>query len=98
MGGPPMGFGPGGIDCEDVVRDLFRYMDDESDREVRDRIRIHLEACGPCLKTLGLERDVKSLIARCCGGDVAPERLRERIRMRITEVSVQIAHVEYRAE
>jgi mycothiol system anti-sigma-R factor len=98
MGGPPMGFGPGGIDCDEVLRDVFLYLDDESDATVRNRIRIHLEVCGPCLKKYGLEQDVKSLVARCCGGDVAPERLRQRIRTRITEVSVEIAHVEYRAE
>ena len=32
--------------------------------------------CAPCLRQFGLEQDVKSLIARCCGGDVAPEHLR----------------------
>jgi mycothiol system anti-sigma-R factor len=98
MGGPPIGFGPGGIDCEDVLRDLFLYMDEESDATARNRIRTHLEACGPCLKKYGLELDVKTLVARCCGGDVAPERLRERIRTRIIEVSLEIAHVEYRPE
>ena len=25
------GFGPGGIDCDDVLRDVYLYLDDETD-------------------------------------------------------------------
>ena len=45
-----------------------------------------------------LEQDLKALIARCCGGDVAPATLRERIRVRLTEVTVETSYLEYRAE
>jgi hypothetical protein len=38
------------------------------------------------------------LIARRCGGDKAPEHLRERIRIRITELTIETSHLEYRAE
>lgn len=93
-----MGFGPGGIDCDEVLADVYLYLDDESDPEVRQRIRTHLEECGPCLRHFGLEQDVKSLVARCCGGDVAPESLRSSIRLRLTEAVIETAHVEYRAD
>ena len=93
-----MGFGPGNIDCDDVLNDVYLYLDDESDPELRNRIRQHLDGCAPCLKHYGLEQDVRSLIARCCGGDRAPETLHERIRTRITEVTIETHHVEYRAE
>jgi mycothiol system anti-sigma-R factor len=93
-----MGFGPGGIDCDDVLNDLYLYLDDESDDQLRNRIRQHLDACAPCLKQYGLEQDVRSLIARCCGGDRAPASLHERIRVRITEVSVEASHLEFRAD
>jgi mycothiol system anti-sigma-R factor len=92
------GFGPGNIDCDDVIKDLYLYLDDESDVDLRNRIRQHLDACSPCLKQYGLEQDVRSLVARCCGGDQAPESLHERIRVRITEVSIETAHLEYRAD
>jgi len=92
------GFGPGNIDCDDVLKDLYLYLDDESDLELRNRIRQHLDACAPCLRQYGLEQDVRSLVARCCGGDRAPKSLHERIRVRISEVSVETAHVESRAE
>lgn len=93
-----MGFGPGGIDCDDVLRDVYLYLDDESDAELRNRIRKHLDGCAPCLKQYGLEQDVRSLVARCCGNDTAPQSLHERIRVRITEVSLDAAHLEFRAE
>jgi mycothiol system anti-sigma-R factor len=93
-----MGFGPGNIDCDDVLKDLYLYLDDESDPQLRNRIRQHLDGCAPCLKQYGLEQDVRSLIARCCGSDRAPETLHERIRTRITEVTVETAHIEFRAE
>jgi mycothiol system anti-sigma-R factor len=93
-----MGFGPGGIDCDDVLRDVYLYLDDETDQEARHRIRQHLDGCGPCLREFGLEQDLKALVARCCGGDVAPAALRERIRVRLTEVTVETSYLEYRAE
>ena|SRR6266545_3896553 len=90
------GFGPGGIDCDDVLKDVFLYLDKEFDPAVGDRIRRHLDGCGPCLRQFGLEEDVKSLVARCCGGDVAPESLRVRIRLRLSEITLEAAHREYR--
>ena|SRR5215468_6127279 len=98
MGGVLRGFGPGGIDCDEVLADVFMYLDDESDQEVRNRIRQHLDGCAPCLKQYGIEQDVKSLIARCCGGDIAPSSLRERIRGRLTEVTIESYRVEYYSE
>ena len=93
-----LGFGPGNIDCDDVLDELYQYMDEETDEDTRGRIRQHLEACAPCLCQYGLENDVRALIARCCGGDQAPASLHERIRVRITELTIETGHVEYRAE
>jgi mycothiol system anti-sigma-R factor len=92
------GFGPGGIDCDEVLRDVFLYLDDESDASVGDRIRVHLDGCAPCLRRYGLEQDVKSLVARSCGGDLAPDGLRSRIRVRLTEVTVETSFLEYLPE
>ena len=86
------------MDCDDVLRDVYLYLDDETDGALRNRIRQHLDGCAPCLKQYGLEQDVRSLVARCCGGDRAPQTLHERIKTRITEISVESVHLEYRAE
>lgn len=93
-----LSFGPGNIDCDAVLRDVYLYLDDESDDALRNRIRQHLDGCAPCLKQFGLEQDVRSLISRCCGGDRAPAHLHERIRVRITEIAIESIHLEYRAD
>ncbi|MDT4916390.1 MAG: hypothetical protein QOI15_2232 [Pseudonocardiales bacterium] len=92
------GFGPGGIDCDDVLKDVYLYLDDETDETLKNRIRQHLDGCAPCLKQFGLEQDVRSLVARCCGNDQAPQTLRDRISTRITEITIETAHLEYRAD
>ncbi|WAX56630.1 mycothiol system anti-sigma-R factor [Jatrophihabitans cynanchi] len=92
------GFGPGNIDCDDVLKDLYLYLDDESDDTLRNRIRQHLEGCAPCLKQYGLEQDVRALVTRCCGGDHAPASLHERIRVRITEMTIEFGGREFRAD
>jgi mycothiol system anti-sigma-R factor len=92
------GFGPGNIDCDDVLKDLYLYLDDESDDALRNRIRQHLDGCAPCLKQYGLEQDVRALVTKCCGGDHAPASLHERIRVRITEMTIEFGGREFRAD
>jgi mycothiol system anti-sigma-R factor len=93
-----MGFGPGGLDCDEVLHDVYLYLDDETDEATRLKMKSHLNDCAPCLRRFGLEQDVKSLVARTCGGDRAPVELRQRIRVRLTEVTIEASHVEYRAD
>jgi len=83
-----MGMGPGGLDCDEVLADVFIYLDNETAEDARDRIREHLESCAPCLREFGVEQDLKELIARCCGGDIAPSSLRERVKVRLEQVVV----------
>ena len=49
-----MGFGPGGMDCDEVLADVYLYLDDESDPAVKERIRAHIDDCAPCLRQFGL--------------------------------------------
>jgi len=92
------GFGPGGLDCDEVLRDVYLYLDDETDEAARARIKAHLDGCAPCLKKFGLEQDVRALVARCCGGDRAPDALRKKITVKISEISVESYRVEYHAD
>lgn len=78
----------GTADCAQVLADVFLYLDDEADEQVRDRIRAHLDACSPCLRKYGVEREVKALVARCCGNERAPESLRASIHMHLSRVTV----------
>ncbi|HVQ93992.1 MAG TPA: mycothiol system anti-sigma-R factor [Mycobacteriales bacterium] len=89
---------PHETDCGEVLADVFLYLDGEVNTERRDRIRMHLDECSPCLRKFGIEREVRALVARCCGNDTAPETLRERVVLRLREVYLETTQVEYRAE
>jgi len=40
---------------------------------------------------------VKALVARCCGDEVAPVELRERVRVKLREMTVEAERREYLA-
>ena len=56
--------------------------------ETRDKLRHHLEECPTCLRYYGVEERVKSLIAKKCSGEKAPDRLRERLRIEISRTTI----------
>jgi mycothiol system anti-sigma-R factor len=89
---------PHETDCGEVLADVFLYLDGEMTSERRDRIRTHLDECSPCLRKFGIEREVRALVARCCGNEIAPETLRERVVLRLREVVLETSHLEFRAE
>ena len=84
--------------CSEVLDAVYLYLDGEQDAEHREKVRVHLDECSPCLRHYGLEQAVKSLVARSCGSDHAPDDLRSRVLLRIQQVRVEIEQVEYRAE
>ncbi|MER7166613.1 mycothiol system anti-sigma-R factor [Micromonospora sp. NPDC000207] len=79
---------PHETDCREVLAEVYLYLDLECADERRERIRRHLDECGQCLREYGIEQEVKALVARCCGQEVAPEKLRARLRGRLTELVV----------
>jgi mycothiol system anti-sigma-R factor len=88
---------PHETNCIEVLAEVYLYLDGEMGEDRRAHVRAHLEECGPCLRQYGLEQEVKALVARCCA-DRAPAGLRERVLFRLTQVRVEIGHVEYRAD
>jgi mycothiol system anti-sigma-R factor len=89
---------PHDTDCAEVIEKVYLYLDGEIDDETRHKLREHLDECAPCLRKYGVEQDVKALVARCCGSDVAPEGLRQRLTVRLQEVRIELGTIEYRAE
>ena len=79
---------PHDMDCTEVLSLVYGFLDDEMDAEAADRIRQHLDECTPCLRQYGLERMVKSLLARSCGCEHAPDRLRVQVVTRIRQIQV----------
>ena len=86
---------PHETDCRDVLEEVYLYLDLECSDERRDLIRTHLDECSPCLREYGIEQEVKALVARCCGDERAPTELRDRLRVRLSELVFEADSREY---
>jgi mycothiol system anti-sigma-R factor len=71
------------VNCDQILTEVYLYLDLECSDDRRTTIKHHLEECSPCLAEYGIEQDVKALVARCCGTERAPEELRNRLRAKI---------------
>ena len=65
-------------DCDEVLREVYTYLDRESDDELRVRIEHHLDGCNDCLEIFDFQAELRQVIARKCKESV-PDSLRERI-------------------
>jgi len=72
--------------CEKVLDQMFAYLDGELGEHEVQLIKVHLAECGPCLSEHDVDAMVKKLVHRAGGGEVAPDDLRERIMVSITQV------------
>jgi len=84
---------PHETDCREVLAELWLFLDNECNRERRELLQRHLDECGPCLEELGLDVHLKALLARKCGGDHAPDALKQRLRQSIREIMIRQASV-----
>jgi mycothiol system anti-sigma-R factor len=85
------------VDCTEVLAEVYLYLDDENlAGRTREEVRHHLEECAPCLAEFGIEREVQALVARCCGGDIAPVAVRERVRATLTAMRIDLTTVDIR--
>jgi mycothiol system anti-sigma-R factor len=78
------------IDCDQILNEVYLYLDLECSDDRRSAIQNHLDDCGPCLQEYGIEQEVKALVARCCGTDRAPAELRDRLRLKIAALVVEV--------
>ena len=67
------------LSCEDVLDQLFAYLDGELDDVTGDDIERHLHACRGCFGRAEFERRLKSRLAEAAATG-APETLMKRIR------------------
>ncbi|GAB2647858.1 mycothiol system anti-sigma-R factor [Gordonia jinhuaensis] len=73
------------LDCSAVLADVWLLLDNECDQDVRARLTAHLQTCQQCFEHYGIEKQLKALINRKCGGDQAPAGLRERLTVQIRQ-------------
>ena len=86
---------PHAHDCSEILAKLYLFLDNEIDHASCVDIRDHLIECAPCLAKYDLDRVVKDLVARSCC-ELAPEPLRDRVRMSIRSVQVDITRGQFR--
>ena len=82
-------------DCGEVLSEVYLYLDLECSEDRRALIRRHLDDCTHCLHEYGIEHEVKALVARCCGDETAPQELRDRLRVKLDQLEVQVETREY---
>jgi mycothiol system anti-sigma-R factor len=92
---------PHATDCSEVLERVFEYLDGEMGPEDTHRIREHLDECRPCLSEYDIDTVIKALVRRSVGHEHAPDRLRSRILVQLTQVrpgadaqdGVEVTHV-----
>ena len=80
---------PHATPCSDVLVQIHAYLDGTVDATFYSSFVEHLDECSPCLTEVRVEKTVRALIVRSCGGASAPETLRMQIltRIRATRLS-----------
>ena len=81
------------LDCTAVLADVWLLLDNECDQATRERLQHHMDHCSPCIEAYGIEEKIKGLLSRKCGGDRAPDSLRDRLSLEIRR-SVTVTRVE----
>jgi mycothiol system anti-sigma-R factor len=76
------------LDCSAVLADVWMMLDGECDDSTRARLQHHIENCSPCIEAYGLEEKLKRLLSRKCGGERAPESLRQRLTLEYRQVTI----------
>ena len=80
-----------GTDCSEVLHRVYEYLDGEMTLDDTEKIKQHLDECGPCLKEYDLDQALKALVKRSCHSEEAPVELRSQIVARITTLRYQIS-------
>jgi mycothiol system anti-sigma-R factor len=66
-------------DCNDTLRELETFLDDELSPDAHRAIRSHLEGCPDCLQAFDFHAELKSVIAAKCHNDEMPPGLLAKI-------------------
>ncbi|WP_340540717.1 mycothiol system anti-sigma-R factor [Nocardioides sp. GXZ039] len=78
------------VDCADFLEQIVFLLDNELGDADCVVVRRHLDTCNPCLQKYDLQRTVKAVVARSCS-EQAPSDLRDRVRIQIRQIQVQIS-------
>jgi len=74
-----------GVNCEEALKEIERFLDGELDPNVQGEISHHLSDCHPCMQRVEFRLSLKIMISSKCVGDTVPVDLGEKIRGMIRE-------------
>jgi anti-sigma factor (TIGR02949 family) len=66
-------------DCNETLRELDAFLDEELSDDAHDAIRSHLAGCPDCYQAFDFQAELKAVIARKCRQDAMPDGLLARI-------------------
>ena len=72
------------INCEEALRHLFEYLDQELKGDLQHQMERHMSNCRSCFSRLEFEQSLKAHIHKA-GYDSAPASLRAKIGKLVTE-------------
>ncbi|MFL6144472.1 MAG: mycothiol system anti-sigma-R factor [Labedaea sp.] len=76
-------------DCSEVLAEVWMFLDHECNESRRALLARHLDECSPCLARYGLDEHLKTLLAAKCGGEHAPDGLKDRLRATIRKTVLE---------
>ncbi|QPK94397.1 mycothiol system anti-sigma-R factor [Actinomyces sp. zg-332] len=80
--------------CEELIENLFQYVDNELDEKMDERFQIHIQKCGHCKDYAEAERHVRYILKKkCC--DKAPTELKDKIHSQLIVLN-KIINDEYK--
>lgn len=66
-------------DCNDTLRELEAFLDDELTDDTRHAIRAHLDGCLDCLQAFDFHAELRTVVAQKCRNDELPPGLLAKI-------------------
>jgi mycothiol system anti-sigma-R factor len=66
-------------DCNETLRELYAFLDDELTGEQSESIRSHLDGCMDCLQAFDFHAELKMVVAEKCQSDEMPPGLLAKI-------------------
>jgi anti-sigma factor (TIGR02949 family) len=67
------------VNCQDVVRKLWDFLDEELDEERMAAVRAHIARCNSCYPHVDFERAFLDALAECRQTGGCPEEVRRRV-------------------
>lgn len=66
-------------DCRDTIRELYAYLDEILDQDLRMQITSHLDECADCQERVEFEHTLKARIRVRAAEEPLPDSLRRRL-------------------